>query len=51
MMGKGGFINLPHPSFLWHFTMYWLLVPPIARSRKCAGMKHLSSKMAVLLGE
>lgn len=34
--GKGGFINLPHPSFLWHFTMYWLLVHPIARSRICA---------------
>lgn len=38
MMGKGGFINLPYPGFLWHFTMYWLLVPPIVCSWKCSGI-------------
>lgn len=29
-MGKGGFINLPHPRFLRHFRASWLMVAAAA---------------------
>lgn len=51
MMEKVGSLTFLTQASCGTFTMYWLLVRPIARSRKCAGMEHFSSKMAVLLGE